>query len=135
MDAGMRYFYELFESLPRGGPGDDASTRRAWRIMAGVPPSPEILDVGCGPGMQTLELARLSKGRITALDNHRPFLDKLDRDAWDLGLSAHIKTLNRSMFEMDFPPESFDVIWSEGALYFLGFENGLKVCRPFLKEV
>ena len=106
----MKYFYELFESLPRGGPGDNASTRKAWRMMAGVPAVPEILDIGCGPGMQTLELARLSKGRITALDNHQPFLDKLEREADRLGLSGHIKTLNKSMFEMDYPPGSIEVI-------------------------
>ena len=130
----MGYFYELFDGLPRGGPGDNASTRKAWGAMEDVPPAPEILDIGCGPGMQTMELARLSKGRITALDNHQPFLDKLEREADRLGLSGHIKTLNKSMFEMDFPPRSFDVIWSEGAIYFLGFENGLNICRPFLRE-
>lgn len=130
----MEYFYELFGSLPRGGPGDNASTRKAWRMMTGVPPAPEILDVGCGPGMQTLELARLSKGRITALDNHQPFLDVLEREAERVGLAKHIKTLNRSMFEMEFPPGSFDVIWSEGALFIIGVERGLTACRPFLKD-
>lgn len=134
MESGVNYFYELFEGLPRGGPGDNASTRKAWRMMTGVPPAPEILDVGCGPGMQTLELARLSMGKITALDNHQPFLDTLEKEAGRLGLSGHIKTLNKSMFEMDFPPGSFDVIWSEGALFIIGIEKGLKACRPFLKD-
>jgi ubiquinone/menaquinone biosynthesis C-methylase UbiE len=36
------------------------------------------LDIGCGLGMQTIELAKLSKGQIDALDNHQPFLDQLD---------------------------------------------------------
>lgn len=134
MQAGWEYFYELFDGLPRGGPGDNASTRRAWRTMTGVPPAPEILDVGCGPGMQTLELARLSGGRITALDNHQPFLDTLGREADRLGLSGRIRTLNNSMFDMDFPPGSFHVIWSEGALFIIGVEKGLSVCRPFLKD-
>jgi len=35
------------------------------------------VDIGCGPGMQTLELARISGGRIVAVDNHQPFLDVL----------------------------------------------------------
>jgi len=134
MDAPSPYFFELFESLPRGGPGDNASTRKAWRAMPDVPPSPEILDIGCGPGVQTIEMARLSGGKITALDNHQPFLDKLRREADRLGLSAHIKTLNKSMFEMNFPSGSFDVIWSEGAIYFLGLENGLRACLPFLRN-
>jgi len=134
MDVSSPYFFELFEGLPRGGPGDNASTRRAWRAMTCVPPSPAILDIGCGPGMQTLELARLSGGRITALDIHRPFLDKLEREAARRGLTRHIKTLKGSMFQMDFPPESFDVIWSEGSIFLLGFENGLKTFRAFLKK-
>jgi len=134
MDAPSPYFFELFDGLPRGGPGDNASTRKAWRALSGVPPLPAILDIGCGPGMQTLELARLSGGRITAIDIHQPFLDRLERDAANLGLSEHILALNKSMFEMDFPPGSFDVIWSEGAVFFPGFETGLNAWRAFLKK-
>ncbi len=67
---GMEYFYELFESLPRCGPGDNKSTRRAYHVLKDVPQQPCILDIGCGPGVQTLELARVSNGRIVALDNH-----------------------------------------------------------------
>ncbi len=130
----MIYFFEIYGTLPRAGPGDDASTRKAYRMMKDVPENPKILDIGCGPGMQTLELARLSKGKILALDNYQPFLDKVNSDARELGLSQHIKTLNQDMKAMDFKPESFDVIWTEGALYLMGFENGLKVCRPMLKE-
>ena len=134
MEAPSAYFFEVFDGLPRAGPGDNASTRKAWRAVSGMPSAPSILDIGCGPGMQTLELARLSKGKITALDIHQPFLDRLKRDAADLGLSEHIRTLNKSMFEMDLPPESFDVIWSEGAIFFPGFENGLNAWRVFLKK-
>jgi SAM-dependent methyltransferase len=133
MDSPPPHFFELFEGLPRGGPGDDASTRRAWRVLKRVPPAPAILDIGCGPGLQTLELARLSQGTITALDIHQPFLDKLERAAARLGLSGHIRTLNKSMFEMDFPPESFDVVWCEGAIFLLGFEKGLATFQTFLK--
>ncbi len=34
---------------------------------------------------------------------------------------------------MDFESESFDLIWSEGALYLMGFRNGLEKIRRFLK--
>lgn len=136
---GMEYFYELYEGMPRGGPGDNASTAKAYSLMDGVPPEPLILDIGCGPGMQTLELARISSGKIIALDNHRPFLDKLMESARSAGLTEHITAMNRSMLEMEHPRMgfelgSFDVIWSEGALYFMGFGNGLRTCRPLLKD-
>ena len=37
------------------------------------------------------------------------------------------------MFDMDFPDESFDIIWSEGSIYAIGFERGLREWRLFLK--
>ena len=134
MSDPMDYFFELYDALPRGGPGDNESTCKAFKLVKGLPEKPRILDLGCGPGMQTLELARLSKGKIIALDNHQPFLDKLNHDARRLGLSAYIETLNQDMNQLSFPPESFDLLWSEGALYFMGFENGLKKCRGLLKK-
>ena len=134
MEDQMKYFFEVYGTLPRAGPGDNASTGKAYRMMKDLPGRPRILDIGCGPGMQTMELARLSKGKITALDNHQPFLDKVKKDAEKAGLEQYIETLNQDMNSMSFPPDSFDVIWAEGALYQMGFENGLKKCREFLKR-
>ena len=130
----MEYFYELFEALPRGGPGDKESTRRAFNTIPNPPEQPLILDIGCGPGVQTIELAKLSKGRIIALDNHQAFLDKLIKKAKEEALLDHIVPQNRSMLDMDFEENTFDIIWSEGALYFMGFQNGLKRSRQLLKN-
>ncbi|MCX6671778.1 MAG: class I SAM-dependent methyltransferase [Euryarchaeota archaeon] len=131
---GMQYFYELFRNLPRGGPGDNQSTRKAFGYLKNLPFEPRILDIGCGPGMQTLELAKLSNGTIIALDNYQPFLDILMRNAIKEGVEKRIILKNQSMLDMDFNNNSFDVIWSEGALYFMGFQNGLKHCHQFLKK-
>jgi SAM-dependent methyltransferase len=38
------------------------------------------------------------------------------------------------MFALGFEPGSFDVIWSEGAIYIIGFEKGLREWKPFLKN-
>ena len=131
---GMEYFYELFSGLPRGGPGDNESTRKAFSYLKNLPSEPLILDIGCGPGMQTLELARISKGKIIALDNYQPFLDILMRKAIEEGFEKRIIPKNQSMLEMDFNNNTFDIIWSEGALYFMGFQNGLKRCHQLLKN-
>ena len=131
---GMEYFYELFEALPRGGPGDNKSTRRAFNTIPKPPELPLILDIGCGPGVQTIELAKLSKGRIIALDNHQAFLDKLIKKAKNKELLDHIVPNNRSMLDLDFEENTFDIIWSEGALYFMGFQNGLRRCHQLLKS-
>ena len=34
----------------------------------------------------------------------------------------------------DFPDENFDIIWSEGSIYAIGFENGLREWRRLLKR-
>ena len=130
----MEYFYELFEALPRCGPGANEFTRRAFNAIPGPPKQPFILDIGCGPGVQTLELARISNGQIIALDNHQPFLDQLMKSARAEGLAEIITPQNISMLEMDFEEHTFDIIWSEGALYFMGFQNGLRRCRRLLKD-
>jgi len=131
---GIEYIYELCEALPRSGPGDNEYTRRAFNFIPTFPIPPFILDIGCGQGMQTLELARISKGKAIALDNHQVFLDMLMEQAKKQSLDEHIIPINISMLEMDFEEKYFDIIWSEGALYLMGFQNGLKRCHQLLKD-
>ncbi|WP_066173747.1 class I SAM-dependent methyltransferase [Bacillus marinisedimentorum] len=126
-------FFEIHQGLPREGPGDNESTAFALRMLRNLPSEVRILDVGCGPGMQTIALARQIDGKITALDTHQPFLDVLAANAEQAGMADKIEPINGSMFELDFPKESFDAIWSEGAIYILGFERGLQEWREFLK--
>ena len=94
---------------------------------------PHILDVGCGSGVPTMELARLSNGQIIGLDIEQSLLDKLAAKIEEAGLSERVKTLKCSMFELDFPHESFDILWAEGSIARIGFERGLKEWRRFLK--
>ena len=131
---GIEYLYELSEALPRCGPGDNESTRRAFNSIPILLKQPFILDIGCGPGVQTIELAKISNGNIIALDNHQAFLDKLKEQAKKEGLDETILPKNVSMLDMDFDQNTFDIIWSEGALYFMGFQNGLKRCHQLLKN-
>lgn len=131
---GMEYFYELFSGLPRGGPGDNKSTQKAFSYLKNLTAEPLTLDIGCGHGMQTLELARISKGKIIALDNYQPFLDILMHNAIKEGYNKRIIPKNQSMLDMDFNNETFDIIWSEGALFVMGFQNGLKRCHQLLKN-
>ena len=127
-------FFELHAGLPREGPGDDASTERALRLLPHLSPRPQILDVGCGPGAQTLVLARATGGTVTAVDLHQPFLDELTRRARAAGLAKNIRPLRASMDALPFEPESFDLIWSEGAIYVMGFERGLRAWQRFVRH-
>jgi ubiquinone/menaquinone biosynthesis C-methylase UbiE len=92
-----------------------------------------ILDVGCGLGGPTLELARLSDGEIIGLDIHQPSLDELSRRIEEAGLSARVRVVNCSLLEMDFPNEGFHIIWSEGSIHVIGFERGLEEWRRLIR--
>ncbi|MFC2169857.1 class I SAM-dependent methyltransferase [Acidobacteriota bacterium] len=124
-------FFEIHQGLPREGPGRNKYTRKAFQMLPKMD-RPRILDVGCGPGAPTMELTRLTNGQVTGLDNHQSYLDELGRKIRESGLSDRAEAVHGSMFAMDFPEESFDIIWAEGSIYIIGFEKGLKEWKRFL---
>jgi len=126
-------FWKLHEGLDQQGPGNDKLTLLALNMVEEITEPKNILDVGCGPGRQTILLAQHTSAQVTALDNHQPFLDQLNNRAKEAELSNKITTVNQSMTAMDFASESFDLIWSEGAIYCMGFAEGLKEFGRFLK--
>ncbi len=129
-----KVFWEFHSGLPREGPGDNESTRKAYLMLKDLQKNPCILDIGCGPGMQTIELAKLSLGRIDALDNHQPFLEDLKSRAREEGVGENIETVDGDLFALDYENNSFDLIWSEGAIYIIGFEKGLHEWGRLLTE-
>ena len=124
--------FRLFETLPRQGPGSDACTREALRRLPALPASPRVLDLGCGAGASTLVLAATLRTSVTAVDIHQPFLDQLRATARAHGLASLIEPRCADMRSPGVAPGSFDLLWSEGAVYLLGFENGLQLWRPLL---
>lgn len=127
----MHYFFELFEDLPRQGPGCEAATLKALSLLTDLPPHPSVLDVGCGSGKQTLTLAQQLSTRVLAIDNHKPVLAHLERAAAQLGVD--IETQEMSMIDMPFPADSFDLLWAEGSIFIIGLVKGLRDFRQFLK--
>lgn len=126
-DAQMwELFFEIHKGIPREGPGDSESTFKAYSFLGDLPNSPKILDIGCGPGMQTLDLAHAGNGIITAIDNHIPFILDLQTKIEQKELSQRVKAIEADMFNLPFEENSFDVIWAEGSIYSIGFERGLK---------
>ncbi|MEJ2719764.1 MAG: class I SAM-dependent methyltransferase [bacterium] len=129
----MQYFLEIYGGVPRAGPGSYECTRRAFEMMPSVPESPRILDIGCGPGVQTVDLLKISGGTVVALDFLPLMIERTRSNAERADVAGRLEVLEQDMKQMDFPPASFDVIWSEGAIYNLGFENGLKKVRDFVR--
>ena len=124
----MARFFEIFESVPRGGPGDPDSTRRALAMMTDLPAQPRVLDLGCGPGAGSSNLASLTGGRVTALDLHAPFVAQQAAASRAAGLSHLLDPVGADMRAVPFAPGVFDLVWSEGALYSIGFREGLALC-------
>jgi len=107
-------------------------TVKAFRMLPKMA-RPRILDVGCGTGVPTLKLAELSDGHVAALDRDKDAVDRLKRKITASGLSGRVEAMTCSMLDMDFPKESFDLIWAEGSIDHVGFERGLKELGRFLK--
>jgi len=138
----MEFFYEIFDaSMPRLGPGDDGSTSKALRTILASHATRggrkensryRTLDLGCGNGAQTMQLAMNVDGTILALDNHQPYLDELNRRAETRGVSEKIQTCLGDMQNLELDEGTFNLIWSEGALYIMGFRNGLESCFRIL---
>jgi cyclopropane fatty-acyl-phospholipid synthase-like methyltransferase len=138
----MNFFYEIFyASLPRLGAGDDASTKKALTMMIETGSSTwddfrsrklRVLDIGCGNGAPTIQLAKDITGTILAVDNHQPFLEELQRRAVAAGVADKIQTLQKDMRDLGREEGVFDLIWSEGAIFIMGFSTGLAAWRSML---
>lgn len=125
---------DLHKATERQGPGSEADTLRALGcIDLAHGKDLKIADIGCGTGGQTLTLANHTEARITALDLFPEFLEVLDKRAQAMGLQRQVQTLQGSMDQLPFEKESFDIIWSEGAIYNMGFEAGIENWRDYLK--
>lgn len=123
---------ELHAGLPRQGPGDAAFTRRMLERLPPLPANPRIADFGCGSGAAALVLAEQLNALVTAVDLAASFLTALNRTANERGLAHLIHTVEADMSALDWPAESLDLLWSEGAAYHLTFEGALKTWRPLL---
>ena len=125
---------DLHKRAKRQGPGGDVETRKAIGLAMLDPSAPlKIADIGCGTGASTIQLACLLNAKITAIDFLPEFIEVLKGNAENEGLSKKINPLLCSMENLQFDDEEYDVIWSEGAIYNIGFEKGINDWRRFLK--
>jgi len=131
----LELLIDFHKDAERQGPGSDADTLKALSfIEIQKNKTYKILDIGCGSGSQTFSLANAVDAQIIAVDLYSEFLDKLNETSKKQGLQNKITTLQKSMEDFLFDKEEFDIIWSEGAIYNIGFENGIKKWKEFLKS-
>ena len=124
---------DFFSGMERQGPGSPEVTLKALSFIDNLTDKSLIADIGCGTGGQTMVLAQHVAGQITGLDFLPNFIRIFNRDAKQLGLQDRVKGIVGSMDNLPFREEELDLIWSEGAIYNIGFERGLKEWRKYLK--
>lgn len=73
-------------------------------------------------------------GQVTGLDFLSGFIDIFNRNARQSGLQNRVTGIVGSMDDLPFRNEELDLIWSEGAIYNIGFERGLNEWRKYLKK-
>jgi ubiquinone/menaquinone biosynthesis C-methylase UbiE len=95
--------------------------------------NPEIMDAGCGTGVQTLWIANKYSGNITAIDIDKNALDCLQNKIKNKNLLNRITIINNSFFDFKAKSDNFDIIIAEGLLNVIGFERGLLKMLEFLK--
>jgi ubiquinone/menaquinone biosynthesis C-methylase UbiE len=130
----LELIIDLHKNSERQGPGSEEETLKALDFMD-LPRDRElkITDIGCGSGGQTITLAKNLNGQITAVDLFPEFLDELNEKSQKKGLTEKIIRLEKSMDDLPFNDKEFDIVWSEGAIYNIGFESGIKKWKNYLK--
>ncbi len=124
---------EYFSSIERQGPGSPEVTLKALSFVDSLNENSRIADIGCGTGAPTMTLAQHTTGQITGIDIFPTFIDLFNTNTKNLNLADRVKGVVGSMENLPFGEEKLDLIWSEGAIYNIGFAKGLEEWRRFLK--
>jgi len=124
---------KYYSNLERQGPGSPEVTIKALSFIDSLNDKSLIADIGCGSGGQTMVLAQHAPGNITGIDLFPVFVDLFNRNAKKLKLQDRVTGVVGSMDNLPFGDEELDLMWSEGAIYNIGFERGLNEWRKFLK--
>jgi SAM-dependent methyltransferase len=117
----MNFIYEYFSQLERQGPGSVENTKIALSFITGLDSNSNIADLGCGTGSQTMVLADHLDGNIKGYDTSELFIYILNKNA----KTDRVKGIVGSMDDYSLIGSNLDLIWSEGAIYNIGFKRGI----------
>jgi SAM-dependent methyltransferase len=124
--------HEFVANLDRLAPGSADTTRRALAMVPDLAARRRALELGCGCGAASLILAERLPGTLIAVDLHAPFIARLRERAAALGLADRIDARVADMRDPGLEPHTVDLVWAEGSLYTIGFDEGLELCRRLL---
>ena len=130
----LSIIYDYFSNTQRQGPGSPEITLKALSFIDGLTTESRIADIGCGTGGQTMVLAQNTASEITGVDLFSDFIRQFNQNAQNLNLQDRVNGITGNMEDLPFQEEELDLIWSEGAIYNIGFERGLREWRKLLKK-
>jgi 2-polyprenyl-3-methyl-5-hydroxy-6-metoxy-1,4-benzoquinol methylase len=107
-------------------------TRKAFALLPAID-RPRILDIGCGQGVQTLELARLGGGEVVGIDIDETVLTRFHQRLEQSDVSSRVTVRLGSLFDLELAAESFDILWEEGVLHLLEPARSFAACHRLLR--
>ena len=133
-DFDLELIYKYYSNFERQGIGSPEMTIKALSFIDNLTHKSKIVDIGCGTGGQTMTLAKNTEGNITGVDLSPNFINIFNKNTEKFNLKDRVNGIVGSMDDLPFKNEEFDLIWSEGAIYNIGFEQGLKEWLKYLKK-
>ena len=128
------YTHGHHESVLRGHQRRTADDSAAY-LLPQLKPGLSLLDIGCGPGTITGDLAaRVAPGPVTAVDQFGQVLDVARAEVQRRNLS-NVSFATADVHRLDFPDDSFDVVHAHQVLQHvadpvLALREMRRVCRP-----
>uniref|UniRef100_A0AAU3GMB2 Methyltransferase domain-containing protein n=1 Tax=Streptomyces sp. NBC_01401 TaxID=2903854 RepID=A0AAU3GMB2_9ACTN len=128
------YTHGHHESVLRSHQWRTAANSAAY-LIGELRPGQAVLDVGCGPGTITADLAALvAPGRVTAVDSSSGILERAARNAAERGVD-NVEFATADVHSLDFPDDSFDVVHAHQVLQHVSdpvqaLREMRRVCRP-----
>jgi SAM-dependent methyltransferase len=128
------YTHGHHESVLRSHSWRTAANSAAY-LIGELRPGQDVLDVGCGPGTITADLAELvAPGQVTAVDAAEDVLHQARENAAGRGLDT-VRFAVADVHALDFPDDSFDVVHAHQVLQHVGdpvraLREMRRVCRP-----
>jgi SAM-dependent methyltransferase len=129
-----RYTHGHHESVLRGHQRRTAEDSAAY-LLPHLKPGLSVLDIGCGPGTITADLAaRVAPGRVTAVDRSADVLEVARAEAGRRDL-VNVSFAIADVHGLDFPDGSFDVVHAHQVLQHVAdpvraLREMKRVCRP-----
>jgi arsenite methyltransferase len=131
----LDYPAELLAPVPETSCESFAGVANPFSLGA-IQPGEDVLDIGCGAGMDTLVAAQMTgqKGTVTGIDMTPDMAAKARRSAAEMGLS-NVTIVDGSAERLPFRDASFDVVISNGVIDLIPdkdavFSEIARVLRP-----